>query len=88
MSASSRAYVMLLVAVERREWQDVLTPAEAGVLREAADAQLFDDEAQRWLSLAEIVFDLLSARGDLRPDEVSTLRSRLRDIQPVLRVAA
>jgi hypothetical protein len=79
----SNAYCRLLVAIERLEWQDAILPAEAAVLREAADARLFGDEDENGLRAdAEIVFDLLAERDEVLPLEVSTLRERLADIEP------
>ena len=87
-SSPSRAYIRLVVDVERLEWHRTLTPAEAGLLREAADACLFaDDDRDRWLALAEVVFELLSERRALPRADVSALRDRLWDVEPCDRAA-
>jgi hypothetical protein len=84
----SRAYIRLVVDVERLEWHEALSHAEADLLREAADARLFaDEDRDRWLALAEIVFELLSERAALPPAEVAALRDRLRDVEPCIAAA-
>jgi hypothetical protein len=81
---TSHAYLRLLQVLEELAAEGFLRRSEQQLLRDTADALLFDDaDSVRWLDRAERVLETLVWRDELSEREVATLRERLRDIEPV-----
>jgi hypothetical protein len=81
---ASHAYLRLLQVLDELAVEGFLRRSEQQLLRETADALLFGDpDGDRWLGRAERVLRTMRWRGELGSREISTLRERLSDIEPL-----